>query len=187
MKCFNIKFLKLFFKTFILTIAFQLLLSGCSEFNSGKGILIVYFSNLIPQNQEVKITKASITISSFKIIPENYSNIFQKNYSINSGQHTIELVFEDSKRVFIGNIELDAGNNYSIYFHIDEINLMIGNKKISPVILFDDIQINDQINLNINQINFITIELDLYNSIIPVNDDYYLLPVINLNQHGIKL
>ena len=178
MRCF-----KQLSKIGILLFLSLVLLSACSIFTSSKGILIVYFSNSISRNSDNQTTNGSITISSIKVISEKTLN----HYSINPKKQIIKLLHGEDSRDFIGNIELNAEENYTISFNIVEIELIADNKKILPVILFHELHTKDQFKINSNEINFITIELDLLKSIILINNKYYLLPLINITKHGIEL
>ncbi len=170
-------------KIWILLFFSLILLSACNTFSSSKGILIIYFSNSISQNSDQQNINGSITISSIKVISENTLS----HYSVNSEKQIIDLLPVENSKDFIGNIELNAEENYTISFNIVEIELITDNKKILPAIFFHELHIKDQFKINSNEVNFITIELDLLKSIILVNNKYYLLPLLNITKHGIEL
>jgi hypothetical protein len=148
------------------------IIHGCSS--SDKGILIIYFSNNLSQHKN--ISEGRIYISDIKIFPENII--------VSNELQSISLLPDTNEKSFLGNIELPLKNNYRIYIHLDKIEFVINNSRISPVMVFKNIKIGGTVNIKESTLNFITLELDLDKSLIFLNDKYFIFPCINIKNNG---
>ena len=107
--------------------------------------------------------------------------------TVRSESGTFELFRQDEENIFIGNIELSASGDYSVFMNLNSIEITINDVKILPVVLSKEIHTDYNIIVKKNTVSFIILELDLNKSLIYTDGRYYLLPSVNVKEQGIRL